>query len=526
MVILGVLLALLKYFHLTYWPNKGVKVPKCPLPWGNNFQMNMDVILQRKNVIDYCREQYHEMEGERLYGTYLTIIPQIVIKDPELMKHIFVKDFHLFVDRIGPDARKFLFAGEGADKIWAQQLSLAGADTWKDIRSTFSPIFTSGKLKAMVPLIENIQNKLMKALDLESKLNQEFDLKEIMSKFSMDSIASCVFGVDAESFSDIETPFVKNAKSCFRKTIGDIFRLGIMMIPFGMYLRKWFQIEIFKPKETHFFISVIKATLEQRNQSKERRNDLIDMMIDAMKNVQVEEEQKMESVTQYEKDTMLNHKGKRSYDELTLIATAMTLLVAGYDTTGQTMSYFCFEVARNPSIQRRLQDEIDEAMAENDGKLPGYNTLLNLPYLDMVFMETLRLYPAIGAITRAALDEYTIPGTNIHLKKGNEICMNVAGMHSDPKYYPNPGQFNPEHFSKDNKAKRHGYTFAGFGFGPRNCLGMRFAVLEAKMAIVALLSKYDLVCSENTIMGKVELDPASQFGGPKTPLYVKIRERT
>ena len=73
----------------------------------------------------------------------------------------------------------------------------------------------------------------------------------------------------------------------------------------------------------------------------------------------------------------------------------------------------------------------------------------------MNWQETLRLYPAVGVLQRGTLEDYTIPGTNVTIPKGAEIGFNVAGMHCDPKYYPNPERFDPERFNKENKAKRH-----------------------------------------------------------------------
>ena len=79
----------------------------------------------------------------------------------------------------------------------------------------------------------------------------------------------------------------------------------------------------------------------------------------------------------------------------------------------------------------------------------------NLPYLSMVISETLRRYPALGAITRGCIMDYTIPGTDIKIKAGDEVHINVLGIHLDPKHYPDPDKFDPERFSPEEKAKRH-----------------------------------------------------------------------
>ena len=81
--------------------------------------------------------------------------------------------------------------------------------------------------------------------------------------------------------------------------------------------------------------------------------------------------------------------------------------------------------------------------------------IMNLEYLDMVFYETLRMYPAINFLTRACVKDYTLPGTDIVIKKDEELVINVCGLHMNPDHYPEPEKFDPERFSKENKAERH-----------------------------------------------------------------------
>ncbi len=163
------------------------------------------------------------------------------------------------------------------------------------------------------------------------------------------------------------------------------------------------------------------------------------------------------------KTTFYFRRGKKSkkVDAETLASTALIMLVAGYDTTAQTMSYLAYTLAMNPDIQERLYEEVSEAFRKNDGKMPSYNELQDLEYLDMVIHETLRYYPALGMVTRVVTEECELPGyPEIKLKKDVEVHFNAAGIHKDPDYYPNPEVFDPERFSKEEKAKRHPYEEA------------------------------------------------------------------
>merc|ERR1712078_84047 len=116
------------------------------------------------------------------------------------------------------------------------------------------------------------------------------------------------------------------------------------------------------------------------------------------------EEAGNENEDQYEKDMKLSNMGKRKkqIDEDLVVATALVLLVAGYDTTGITLSYLSYQLSKDEEVQTRLQEEIDQAFEEAGGKFPDYNVIQSLPYLDMVIHETLRFYPPVGPTSGTA----------------------------------------------------------------------------------------------------------------------------
>ena len=120
--------------------------------------------------------------------------------------------------------------------------------------------------------------------------------------------------------------------------------------------------------------------------------------------------------------------------------------------------------------------------------------------------------------------DYTIPGTNVQLKKDDWVGLNIIGIHMDPAYYPDPKTFNPDNFSKEAKAGRHPYTFLAFGQGPRSCIGMRFALLEAKVALATVLRRFVLVRSDKT-KEPLELDVTSQLGYVVGGLWIRAEER-
>lgn len=367
-----------------YWQKLGVKVPKNSFPIGSSPFLNWEILLGQKNLVQVAEDQYNDCYDQRYYGVYLFANYALVLKDPELIKTITIKDFNYFVDRNSKGTQR-LFEGK-YDIAWKKQMTNVSGEEWKDIRSTFSPIFTSGKMKGMVKFINEVNNRLADEFGVYAKSGDEAELKTLFGKFSMDTIASAAFGMNAGSFTDPNSQFVRHARTIFRNTLADSIKILIGFMPNGVKILDFFGMSIFKPEATHFFYDALVNTLNHRRKSKNRRNDLIDMMLDAMKDTDdathVDHEE--------DDDSKLHHKAnKKNIDDVSIVATAMVMLIAGYDTTAQTLSYCVYELAKNPEAQAKLQDEIDEAFEDNNGQVPDYNQTLGMEYLDMVFHETL-----------------------------------------------------------------------------------------------------------------------------------------
>jgi cytochrome P450 family 6 len=101
-------------------------------------------------------------------------------------------------------------------------------------------------------------------------------------------------------------------------------------------------------------------------------------------------------------------------------------------------------------------------------------------------------------LNRECTKDYKIPGTDVVLEKGMTTVIPVLALHHDPKYYPEPERFDPERFNEDEKAKRHHYVYLPFGEGPRICIGMRFGLMQTKVGLISILSKYQLNVSKKT----------------------------
>ena len=161
----------------------------------------------------------------------------------------------------------------------------------------------------------------------------------------MDTVASCSFGVDAGSFTDPGSKFVENAARIFQNRAVDMLKLVVTFVPFVGGLLGAVNFNVVKPRQTKFFVDVVRGTIERRRRTGERRNDMVDMMIDLMKEGgggKEDEQGDEHGEEQFERDSRLRGYSSRirGFDEDTLVSTAMIMLVAGYDTTGDSDFFF------------------------------------------------------------------------------------------------------------------------------------------------------------------------------------------
>jgi len=386
----------------------------------------------------------------------------------------------------------------------------------------------------MMPLIKVLNSKIEDTFSEHAANGEMFELKNEMGKYSMDAIASCGFGVDAQCLgSKKDTIFVTSAKKLFEMTVKLVIFFFLIVPVFNKYnilqrLRKILVQSGAAPflaypnhDENLFFVNVVESAIKQRRQTKIKRNDLIDMMIEALDSPNFGGTDDDDHANdQFEKDSKIQgfDVTKTKLNEDYIIATAIVLMFAGYDTTALTMSNALFELTLNPECQRRLQEELAEANIED------YSVLQSLPYLDAVIHETLRMHPVLPGLIKICTKEYKVPGTNVVIKPGDVITINAIGIAYDPKYFSNPERFDPENFMKERKAERDPLTFMGFNQGPRSCIAMRFALLEMKICLSHLLTHFNLLSCEKTTRN-FETSVDHFLGGIKGGAWVQCERR-
>ena len=257
--------------------------------------------------------------------------------------------------------------------------------------------------------------------------------------------------------------------------------------------------------ENHFFIDFARHVMKQRRDNNEKHNDFLQLLMDVeiSDNKPREESDAFEAhhVNEGEDEVSADVKAlsnviEKKLTENEILAQCFLFLIAGYETTATTLSFCSYELALHPEIQERLYEEIKTVFDEN-GKI-NYETLSKLPFLDSVISETLRLYHPVLRLEREAMEDVVLGDTGITIKKGVMAEIPIHAIHHDPENYENPYVFSPDRFMPENRDKIKPYTYLPFGAGPRNCIGMRFALLEAKLALAKITQKFRFSRSPKT----------------------------
>ncbi|KAL6446197.1 hypothetical protein ACFW04_001078 [Cataglyphis niger] len=182
-----------------------------------------------------------------------------------------------------------------------------------------------------------------------------------------------------------------------------------------------------------------------------------------------------------------NEKDEVPLTEDELRAQVDTFMFEGHDTTAVAITWTLFLLGNNFEHQEKVHEELEEVF--KDLKTPAsLKELSQLKYLDRIIKETLRLFPSVPMITRKLtkdikMDGYTLP-------KGVTVILAINLLHKNPEVWSDPNKFDPDRFLPDNSKYRNPYAYVPFSAGPRNCIGQRFALLEEKTILTAILRKW------------------------------------
>ncbi len=205
------------------------------------------------------------------------------------------------------------------------------------------------------------------------------------------------------------------------------------------------------------------AIIEERRKSGEDRGDLLSMLLMA-----VDEEGDGSGMSD-----------KQLRDE------AMTLFLAGHETTANALAWTWYLLAQNPDALHAMHRELDQVLGD---RLPAPDDFPRLPYTEMVVAESMRMFPPAWAVSRLAIEDAVIGEWLV--PRGAVVVASQAVTHRDPRWWPDPDRFDPLRFTPEEKAARPKLAYFPFGAGPRICIGEGFAWMEAVLLVATLAQRW------------------------------------
>ncbi|KAH0949994.1 hypothetical protein HN011_009807 [Eciton burchellii] len=466
---------LVVYYYLTYGkrPNRFVQHG---IPYANRSILRslIEIFLLPKAFSTIVREIYDTHSEAKYVGTKQFTRMIVMLRDVELIKSICIKNFESFEDH--------QFFGTGnQDPLFGKNLLALRGDRWREVRALLSPAFTGSKMKTMFQLMSecavNFAEYLRTTVPPGGRV---MEMRDIVTRYANDVIATCAFGISVDSMKDPKNDFFLHGKKMTE--FGLLAIVKIMMFQHLPLLSRLLNIKMTDRHSREFFMDLVTETIRVRDEKGISRPDMLQLMMD---------------------DRNKKEAG-RELSILDMTSQVFIFFLAGFDSSSTGMSFTMYELAVNPDIQRKLQNEIDQVLEDTNGR-PSYDDINRMTYLNAVVNESLRMYPAQPVTDRVCSRDFelpaALPGAKPYLVKKDELLwIPFYALHYDPEYFPEPNKFKPERFLDDNKDQCNLNAYFPFGLGPRMCIGNRFALLEIKVMLFHLLARCDLKSCERTVI--------------------------
>uniref|UniRef100_A0AAR5Q360 Cytochrome P450 n=2 Tax=Dendroctonus ponderosae TaxID=77166 RepID=A0AAR5Q360_DENPD len=444
--------------RFSYWERRGVPAPKAWPFFGNIVQS----FTQQKTVGQIFREIYHTYDTLPLVGAYRANEPVLIVRDPELISKILVKDSHVFFNNdFSVDPK--LDAMQGASPFVQKDRQ------WKTTRTLLSPGFTSGKMKSLFPLIVNVNQRLSKYLESQPniELGHTIETQNLCRRFTLDNVALSAFGIDGKCFESEESDFMRLANSFIAP--GSFALSMLQMFPL---ISRLVALKAIPKAVEDTLTQIITDSLEHRKKNKVIASDYLQFIAQL---------------------------GGLNYAEIA--GHAATFFEDGYETSALVMSYLLFNLSRHQEVQARLRAEIEE---QNE---IGHDQLAKMPYLNACLFESMRICPVLEHYTRVCSRPYIyktpsespkhLQRMEVNIDAGTVCFVPFGGLCHDPVYFSRPEAFSPERFlDRDRQGFKR--VFYPFGGGHRVCLGQRFGAMQVKMGIVEIIRRFQVSFDEKT----------------------------
>ncbi|XP_031635618.1 cytochrome P450 6B1-like [Contarinia nasturtii] len=489
-VILGVITVFYTWlkWNYSYWKRNKVPGPEPKLFVGNigsTFTFTEHWGVTTANW-------YKQFSNEPYIGYYKMFKPAVLIRDPDLVKDVMITNFNSFRDNDFALSKKF-------DPLFATNPFLTRDEEWREGRKMILPAFSQSKIKSMMPVMKGVGTDFIKFLK-SYPANTDFNAKHIAVRFTTENVIKCTFSINPGCFDkNVESEFLKIGKTLFEPS----FWVGMKFLVHPI-LPQWaldlIPIPFLPSSIDHLFRTLVGTNKASRSKDLQSYDIL---------------------------QIFLQLQQKHNFDDTSLAGHTLSLFIDGTETSSTALSYAFYELALNPHCQDKALNEIKQTLEKHDGTLTA-EALQSMIYIEGILLEALRKHPALIVLTKVCTEKYTLPKTSEQsepttIYPGTVVNIPLLGIHRDSKYYPDPDKFEPERFNEEEQRNRHKGTYLGFGEGPRICLGQRFGITQAKVALVHIIQNFHIKLSPNH--KPIVIDAQTLLSHPKDGILIQLEAR-
>ncbi|XP_063708048.1 probable cytochrome P450 313a4 [Culicoides brevitarsis] len=417
---------------------KNISGPKQIPVFGSPYSIRVNETSEFKEVFE---ELFIDKVVKLIFGGKLLLL----VSDPVVLSQVLPSK--AFLDRPYPfDYFEFPTA-----------MLSAKYPLWRPLRKQTNVCFNLRAISSMYPVLNKYANRLL--TDLEPHIDgPTFDINQLTLRMGGAQVMENLMGISGEEFVIDPFAFDKMEDIIMGRMFNPLYQL------WPIYrLSDWYKSKKIANETIHKFFGKIIDVKGTPAETSNGAKIFIDEML------------------------RFENNGKKLYGK-DLSETVGLMYLAAFETSALTVSYACLMMALHPEYDAKLAQEIQENYHENEEI--DSEMLKKFPYLDMVVKETLRHFPSVPLTARQCMEDCQVDPLGV-IPKGTILVFNFWKLHRWPEFWgPDAKKFNPDNFLPENVAARHPYAHLPFSSGPRNCVGMNYALASIKVGLIKVLAKY------------------------------------
>ena len=377
--------------------------------------------------------EYGDVVGLRIFNFRI-----LLINHPDHIEDVLVRHPRKFIKGRVLQANK---------RVFGRGLLTSEGDFWLRQRRLAQPAFHRARIAGYASTMVEYTERLLD----EWQDGEERDIHKEMMRLTLQIVGKTLFDADVE----------RDAK--------DIGKSMELLLELGADFRRTLFIPQWLPTPTNIRLErairqiekVLYRIIAEKRASGRDAGDLLSMLLAAQ-----------------------DEDGSRMTDKQ-LRDEAITLFLAGHETTANTLSWTWWLLAQNPAVEAKLHAELGTVLA---GRGPSLDDLPKLVYTNHIITESLRLYPPAWGTARTAVEDHEISGYSV--PKGSGVSFAQWTVHRDRRWYDAPDEFRPERWEGDLLKRLPRFAYFPFGGGPRQCIGNTFALMETALILATIAQQF------------------------------------